>query len=127
MSPYPCPCCGYIVFDEAGGYEICPICNWEDDISQLRFARLAGGANHVSLWEAQQNYLRHGVSDLRYKDRVRPPQPSDRRDPLWRMLDESAGDIEDPISGEDSGPSYPADNTALYYWRPTFWRRDAAT
>ncbi len=35
---YPCPCCGYLVFTEPpGSYTICPICFWEDDISQLRF------------------------------------------------------------------------------------------
>jgi len=33
---YPCPCCGYLVFTEPpGSFEICPICFWEDDVSQL--------------------------------------------------------------------------------------------
>jgi hypothetical protein len=116
-----------LVFDEPVGYEICPICNWEDDISQLRFPRLEGGANRVSLWEAQQNYARYGVSDLRFREQVRSPAPADRQDPGWRMLDEARGEIEDPVSGVDYGPSYPDDPTTLYYWRPTFWRREAAT
>ena len=116
-----------MVFDQPGGYEICPICNWEDDLSQLRFARLTGGANRASLLEAQQNYLRHGVSDPRFRDRVRPPAPGDRRDPLWRVLDDSLGEIEDPASGIDYGSTYPNDPTTLYYWRPTFWRGQAAT
>ena len=35
---YPCPGCGYLVFDEPpGSYEICPICFGEDDLAQLRF------------------------------------------------------------------------------------------
>ena len=46
----PCPCCGYLVLPEAGLYDICPICGWEDDISQLRFATMPGGANRPSLW-----------------------------------------------------------------------------
>ena len=37
----PCPCCGYLVFDEEpGSYSICPICYWEDDAVQLQLARL---------------------------------------------------------------------------------------
>ncbi|MBO0846033.1 MAG: hypothetical protein J2P22_11530 [Nocardioides sp.] len=39
MAEYPCPCCGYLVFDEEpGSYDICAVCGWEDDLSQLRFA-----------------------------------------------------------------------------------------
>ena len=30
-GPSPCPCCGYLTLDERGGYEICPVCYWEDD------------------------------------------------------------------------------------------------
>lgn len=40
---YPCPCCGYLVFDEEpGSYDNCPVCGWEDDLSQLRFPTMAG-------------------------------------------------------------------------------------
>src|ERR1700676_3036143 len=46
---HPCPCCGYRVLEEPGAYEICPICGWEDDVSQLRFATMPGGANRPSL------------------------------------------------------------------------------
>jgi hypothetical protein len=56
--PYPCPACGFGVFDEpAGSYDICPICNWEDDEVQLRFPALRGGANKESLFEWQQRLL----------------------------------------------------------------------
>lgn len=56
---YPCPCCGYLVFDESpGSHEICPICFWEDDLTQLRFPLMSGGANPVSLIEAQENKFR---------------------------------------------------------------------
>ena len=49
---YTCPCCGYLTFSEPPGfYEICKICYWEDDLSQLRFTKIKG-ANNVSLIEA---------------------------------------------------------------------------
>jgi Cysteine-rich CPCC len=30
-GPYACPCCGFLTLDERGGYDICPVCFWEDD------------------------------------------------------------------------------------------------
>lgn len=52
---YPCPCCGYLIHTQGpGDFEICGICGWEDDLSQLRFAGTAGGANRASLIEAQK-------------------------------------------------------------------------
>jgi hypothetical protein len=89
MGPvYPCPCCGYVVFDEPpGSYDICPICFWEDDISQLRFVEMGGGANRASLVEAQRNYASFGCSERRLLAHVRPPSASELRDPGWRAVD----------------------------------------
>ena len=28
---YQCPCCDFISLTSKGRYEICPVCNWEDD------------------------------------------------------------------------------------------------
>ncbi|WP_096212759.1 CPCC family cysteine-rich protein [Streptomyces sp. 2323.1] len=39
-----------------GSYEICPVCFWEDDGVQFRWATITGGANKVSLIEAQRSY-----------------------------------------------------------------------
>jgi hypothetical protein len=30
-GPYACPCCGFVTLPERAGYEICPVCLWEDD------------------------------------------------------------------------------------------------
>jgi hypothetical protein len=39
---FPCPCCGYRVFQRPpGNHEKCPVCLWEDDLSQLRFPATA--------------------------------------------------------------------------------------
>ena len=116
-SNYPSPCCGYLVFDEPpGSYDICPICFWEDDLSQLRFPTTTG-ANHVSLIEAQENYARDGVCEWRLHPHVRPPKESDVCDPDWRPIDESKDNIEKPVFGVDEGETYPEDGTRLYYWR----------
>ena len=116
-AEYPCPCCGYLVFDDGPGCdEICPICFWEDDLSQLRFPMMPG-ANHVSLIEAQQNYARDGVCEMRLQVHVRALQASDLRDPEWRPINAHTDHIERPVEGVDYGNSYPQDRARLYYWR----------
>lgn len=117
---YPCPCCGYLVFCRPpGSYDICPICDWEDDPVQLRWPDFAGGANHPSLIEAQGNYARFGASDADSFTRVRPAGPSDQRDSGFSPLSD-AFDFEP--RGKKLAP-YPEDPTTFYWWRPTFWRR----
>jgi Cysteine-rich CPCC len=118
----PCPCCGYLVLDELpGSYDICPICGWEDDISQLRFPRMACGANKISLIEAQSNFVRHRDSDPLHPPLGRPPSAEDVRDPDWRPIDEAHDEIEEPVPGLDYGETYPADVTELYYRRSSCW------
>jgi Cysteine-rich CPCC len=115
---YPCPCCGYLtIADGPGQNEICQICLWEDDLSQLRFPTMRGGANKVSLVEAQQNYLKFGASDERRLPRARKLGPDDKRDPLWRPIDATKDQVEIHEPGKDEGKTYPKDLTDLYYWR----------
>ncbi|MCS4233194.1 CPCC family cysteine-rich protein [Stenotrophomonas sp. BIGb0135] len=54
----PCPCCGHRGLLEAGGYEICSRCGWEDDPSQAARPDMAGGANRMSLHAARQAWAR---------------------------------------------------------------------
>lgn len=55
MGKFPCPACGFLVFDEASGsYDIWPICGWEDDAVQLVHPTYKGGANSDCLYEHQQ-------------------------------------------------------------------------
>ena len=59
---YRCPVCGKHYFNEAGAYEICPVCGWEDDPLQRKEPDFKGGANSMSLNEAYAAY-REGEDD----------------------------------------------------------------
>jgi len=125
---YPCPCCGYLVFHHPPGcHETCPICQWEDDMAQLRFPRMPGSANAVSLEEAQQNFQDFGASTRRHAITARQPFDEEKRETSWRPLDELRDNIEEPMRGINYAESYPFDDpTVLYYWRATYWRRFAS-
>ncbi len=65
MTKFACLCCGSLTLSEEppGTFEICAVCDWEDDAVQARDPTRRGGANEVSLREARENFKRHGVSD----------------------------------------------------------------
>jgi hypothetical protein len=100
-----------------GSYDICPICDWEDDDSQLRFPAMGGGANKMSLIEAQRSFARVGAKSVDHVAHSRKPTSDDRLDEHWRMINESKDSVQVPQPGEDYGMTYPADPTQLYYWR----------
>lgn len=56
-----CPCCGYPTLDEKASYDICILCNWEDDgQNDLDADLIKGGPNgHYSLTEARQNFKKY--------------------------------------------------------------------
>jgi hypothetical protein len=84
---YACPCCGHRTLSQPRSFDICPVCFWEADPLQNAEPDYAGGANRLSLRQAQQNYATFGANEtlaLRY---VRPPTPEERRDEDWRPLD----------------------------------------
>ena len=75
MAKYQCPCCNCLTLDEPpgeGSYDICSVCYWEDDPVQFKDENYAGGANHVSLKEARENYRLIGASEERVRHLVRP-------------------------------------------------------
>ena len=72
---YKCPCCVHYTFDKKQhNYYICPVCFWEDDPVQFNDPTFKGGANHVSLEIARENYKKYGVCELEHKKFVRNPK-----------------------------------------------------
>lgn len=64
----PCPACGFLTvpLDYYGTYNLCPVCDWEDDGVQLANPGCGGGANSESLIEAQAAALaRYPLGDSR--------------------------------------------------------------
>lgn len=84
---YTCPCCGYMVLDSEHEYDICPICFWEDDFIQFEEPYCGGGANHISLYEAQANYRHFGACDKESIDKVRKADIDDIKDENWLPLE----------------------------------------
>lgn len=58
-----CPCCDYYALSERGGFEICPVCYWEDDGQDLDALDVVSGANHITLRQARANFAAFGASD----------------------------------------------------------------
>lgn len=58
---FTCPCCAYPTLSERGGYDICELCNWEDDGQDDPHAdEVWGGPNgDYSLAEARINFTQH--------------------------------------------------------------------
>lgn len=119
---YPCPCCGHLVFSEPpGSDDICMICFWEDDVTQLRWPNLGGATNAVSLREAQQGFVKFGAIEPSFADDVRAPTALEPLDPEWRPIDDR-----DVFEAPDESAPWPEDRTVLYYWRQNFWRARAS-
>lgn len=69
---YRCDCCGYYTLEDEV-YEICSVCQWQEDYITRKDPDFTGGANEVSLNEARNNYKLFGASEKKYVGRVRKP------------------------------------------------------
>jgi Cysteine-rich CPCC len=72
---YHCPCCLYPTLLMRGGFEVCPVCYWEDDGQDSHDAdRVRGGPNgSLSLTNAIANFAKIGACAPTALDRVRKP------------------------------------------------------
>lgn len=86
MEKYTCPCCGYKTLHSKHDYDICPICFWEDDSIQFDDIDCAGGANDISLRQAQKNYIKFGACQRDMLKHVRKPNKNDIKDSSWEPI-----------------------------------------
>ncbi|MCY8937862.1 CPCC family cysteine-rich protein [Peribacillus frigoritolerans] len=78
MQREKCPCCGFPTLDERGGYDICELCNWEDDGQDDLYAdEVWGGPNgDYSLSEARRNFNKHLIM---YRDKINILSQTDKK------------------------------------------------
>jgi hypothetical protein len=74
-----CPCCRFVTLSKVGGYEICPVCFWEDDgQSDSDADEVRGGPNtDLSLTQARKNFIRIGACEESMVKNVRSPYPDE--------------------------------------------------
>ncbi|GMO51050.1 MAG: hypothetical protein Pg6C_15490 [Treponemataceae bacterium] len=53
MNCKQCPCCGNVTLESEGLFDVCEICEWQDDNIQRLKPDYTGGANAISLNEAK--------------------------------------------------------------------------
>ncbi len=107
---YPCPCCGYLMFEEGpGSLEICTICFWQDDIIDLEQMYEPAGPNKLSLEKSQINFAQLGAVEERFVEHVRSVSSESAKESNWRVLDRSK-DIPRDIKTDS------VDFKELYYW-----------
>jgi len=77
---YACPCCGYKTLRERGGFEMCPVCCWEDDGQDDHDAnRVRGGPNgSLSLMQARANFAAFGAYEESKLHLVRVPREAEK-------------------------------------------------
>jgi len=52
---YPCPCCSYCTLEVLGEYEVCPLCSWEDDGTNI--VEDYSGVNATTLAQAKIEFI----------------------------------------------------------------------
>lgn len=59
LNMFPCPCCDERTLSEKDAYEVCEVCDWEDDPVQSKNPDFEGGANEKSLNQARTDWKEH--------------------------------------------------------------------
>ncbi len=89
---YTCPCCGYKSFTKEAieSHEACRVCYWEYDSKQHENPYFAGGANEVSLVQAQHNFIQFGATERRFTHLIyyynHAPYLFYKKDKNWHLV-----------------------------------------
>jgi len=88
---FQCPSCGYPTLAERGGYDICYLCNWEDDGQDDHNADVVmGGPNYgYSLTAARENFKRYGNMYTPGKDQRLPSGDTELETAVKRRIVEA--------------------------------------
>lgn len=80
--PLRCPCCYCQTLSERAGFEICPVCFWEDDGQDDHDADVVRGRPNglLSLTQARSNYEEFGACDKQMVSNVRKPRSEELPD-----------------------------------------------
>jgi hypothetical protein len=107
----PCPACGFLTVSDKtyGSYNICDMCGWEDDGVQLANPACSGGANHISLVDAQDRALAKFPLDIAEASGV-------LRAPSWRPLSDLERDQALAQRTEKYWMNAAVQNVAQCYW-----------
>ncbi len=86
---FACPCCGFKTYNHKpdGSYDICKVCFWEDDPIQLADHGYVGGANRISLRQAQINFRKFGACEADRIKYVQQPSKDQERDENWTWIE----------------------------------------
>ncbi len=121
MGNYPCPCCGYIVFEFGPGSEdVCPICCWQDVTGDVIYpTERSAASDGPSLMQCQKDYIEIGVCNPRL-EAGRRPSSDDVRDPDWFPI---TPDMVDCLPKRSTlGPeSWPDEYLRRYYWKKDYF------
>ena len=75
---FRCACCDLPTLTSRSPSDVCPVCFWEDEVSQTVDPTSDGGPNRLSLLDARANYARVGAADPRALGDVRAPTQAER-------------------------------------------------
>jgi hypothetical protein len=63
VNLYQCSCCDYFTLEVRNDWEICPVCFWEDDGSNVSNPDAPSGCNNLTLRQARHNFRRVGACE----------------------------------------------------------------
>ena len=90
QKKYSCPCCGYKTHHrEDHLWDICEICFWQSDPFENKELCYKGGANGMTLYRAQQNFMDIASCKKAFVSQVRKPKEDEEKDVKWKSISDS--------------------------------------